>query len=115
MKSKAESKILLNDDNREGEGVVFMTWRQSIEEELKSPGIGTDEWFQCIPGWQVAEARKLVTAKIPVSVQSHSGSASPAYLVLFDGTEFLAGGFDERSAAEIFAASWNTRAGRVMH
>ena len=92
-----------------------MTWRESIEEEFKSPGIGTVEWFQCIPGWQGEEARKLVTARVPVCFQSHPGAASPAYLVLFDGTEFLAGGFDERTAADIFAASWNTRSGRLQH
>jgi len=92
-----------------------MTWRETIEEELKIPGIGSEVWFQCIPAWQTGEARKLVTARTPVCVQPQPGAGMPAYLVLFDGTEFLAGGFDEQSAAEAFADSWNTGAGRASH
>ena len=89
-----------------------MTWREKYEEGLKTPAIGVEAWFQCIPSGQVEEAHRLAS-KVPVCVQPQPGAGNPSFLVLFDGTEFLAGGFDERSAAESFAGNWNTRLERM--
>lgn len=89
-----------------------MTYREIYEDVLKTPAISTVEWFQCIPSWQMAEARRLVLAKVPVCVQPQPSAGSPAFLVMFEDTEFLAGGFDEKSAADAFAGAWNSRLDR---
>jgi hypothetical protein len=86
-----------------------MTWREKYEEGLKTPAIGADAWFKCIPSGQTEEAHRLTAAKVPVCVQPQPGVGNPSFLVLFEDTEFIAGGFDEKSAAEIFAGNWNAR------
>ena len=86
-----------------------MTYREKYEDGMKTPAINSDEWFQCIPNGQVAEAQRLVAAKVPVCVQPQPGAGSPSFLVLFEDTEFLAGGFDEKFAADAFAGSWNSK------
>ena len=55
------------------------------------------------------EAHKRTAAKVPVCVQPQPGVGNPSFLVLFEDTEFIAGGFYERSAADIFAGNWNAR------
>lgn len=84
-----------------------MTWLEQFEHEIKAPSIGCPEWFDCIPPVQAETARQLVAARRPVVIQRQSDADSPALLVLFDGTEFVAGGFDDEADAQRFATVWN--------
>src|ERR1035437_1955878 len=79
-----------------------MTWLEQFENDIKTPAIGTPEWFKCIPSVQVETARQLVANRMPVVVQRQSDTDCPALLVLFDGTEFVAGGFDDETDAQRF-------------
>jgi hypothetical protein len=92
----------------------IMTWREKFDEGQKTPAVGSDAWFQCIPEGQIEVARKLVEAKVPVCVQAQPGAGNPAFLVLFEDTDFLAGGFDDRSAADGFAGNWNYKLKREL-
>ena len=88
-----------------------MTWiDQHLEEQLKAPAIGTPEWFQCVPPVLAEVARQLFNAKTPVYLQRKVDTDSPTYLVLFDGTDFIAGGFDDQDAADRFSDIWNRSA-----
>lgn len=86
-----------------------MTWSEHFENQLKSPPIGTTGWYGCIAGEQLAEATRLVTCRRPVLIQEQPSNERSKFLVVFDGTEFIAGGFDERENAEGFAYEWNHR------
>lgn len=87
-----------------------MTWTEQFEDQMKTPAIGTPEWFACIPPVQSEAARKLVAHRVPVVVQRKTDSDAPTFLILFDGTEFVAGGFDDQVAADRFAEIWNRTA-----
>jgi len=84
-----------------------MTWLEQFENKIKTPSIGTPEWFSCIPPVQVETARQLVASRTPVVVQRQSDTDSPALRVIFDGTEFVAGGFDDEAVAQRFVSAWN--------
>jgi hypothetical protein len=86
-----------------------MTWSEMFENQLKTPGIGTAAWFNCIPAEQTIEASRLVAAKTPVCILHRPSTGRPEHLVVFDGTEFIAGGFDEVSVAEKFVNAWNCK------
>lgn len=80
-----------------------MTWLDQYKEKIAAPAIGTDEWFECIPGQHRHEATILVKAKTPVVVvPTQSG-----WKIVFDETEFIAGAFVDKSIADQFAAAWN--------
>jgi hypothetical protein len=85
-----------------------MTWREQFEENLKSPAIGSSAWYQCIAGDQIDVAQRLVTAKTPVCVQPQQGGSS-AFVVVFEDTDFVAAGSDDRDEAERFSSEWNRR------
>jgi len=84
-----------------------MTWLEQFENEIKTPAIGSPEWFSCIPAVQVETARQLVAHRTPVVVQRQTDADGPALLVMFDGTEFVTGGFDDEAAAQRFVTAWN--------
>lgn len=74
---------------------------------IKLPPIGSREWLACIPAAQTEAAQLLVANHISVAVQQRTDSESPSFLVVFEGTEFVAGGFEDKAAATVFAESWN--------
>lgn len=83
------------------------TWKEELDNLVKCPPIGSPEWFGCIPPIQTTAARQLVAERVPVVVQPKVDACAPAFLVLFEGTNFIAGGFDDQSVAMRFAESWN--------
>lgn len=83
------------------------TWNEKIEGIVKCPPIGTPEWFACIPPVLANSARELVTNRTPVVVQRQSSAGAPIFQIVFDGTDFVAGGFDDAAAADQFAGAWN--------
>jgi len=80
---------------------------KQIASLLQAPPIGSKEWFACIPPAQIEAASLLVTNRVPVVVQQRTDAGSPSFLAIFDGTEFVAGGFEEWAAATHFAETWN--------
>lgn len=86
-----------------------MTWSEQFENQLKSPPIGSDAWRSCIPADQKPLAGRLLSEKTPVFVQRQPSADRPEFLVVFDETEFVAAGFDDKSAADTFAEEWNHR------
>ena len=86
------------------------TWREEFEERIKIPDIGTEAWFACCdPGPLLTEARRLVERKCKVLVEQVSTrTPSPAtYLVKFEGTDFVACGFNDQGLANNYASTWN--------
>lgn len=87
------------------------TWREKIENlVMKCPPIGTPEWFACIPPVLSDSARELVANRVPVVVQRQTSSDASIFKIVFDGTDFVAGGFDDHLAAGQFAEAWNRQA-----
>lgn len=86
------------------------TWREEFTERIKIPAIGTNAWFECCdPGPLRSEAERLVKEKRPVIIErSASKSPSPAmHLVKFEGTDFVACGFNDPVLADEYASAWN--------
>jgi len=83
------------------------TWKEELDNLAKCPPIGSPEWFTCIPSIQATAARQLVAERVPVVVQPKTDTDTPSFLILFEGTNFIAGGFDDKSAAMRFAENWN--------
>lgn len=86
------------------------TWIEEFRERIKIPAIGTEAWFACCePGPLLVEAKRLVEQKHKVAVeQTATRAPSPAtYLVKFEGTEFVACGFNDQDLANEYATAWN--------
>lgn len=83
------------------------TINQQIADLIKGPPIGSREWLSCIPPAQLVAAQLLVANRVPVVVQQRTDASSPSFSVVFDGTEFVAGSFEDHAAATHFAESWN--------
>lgn len=84
-----------------------MSWIDKFEEQMKTPAIGTAEWFVCIDPLQREAARQLVDSRTPVVLRRQADSNPSTFLIMFDDTEFIAGVFDDKVAAGDFAAAWN--------
>ena len=66
-----------------------MTWREIYEEGLKTPAIGVEAWFQCIPSGQVEEAHRLIASKVLSVSNRNQGPAIRPFWYYSTALSFL--------------------------